>query len=273
MTNEELNTMLYEQIFAEQEKYKEWLLTQTPEEVLKHAYEYTIREDIVLALEYYELSYEQAAALLSSTYPLDEIFHDFEKIESDHMETVRNCIEGRADKLIEASHEALRKLPVYVHSASYAKEHGETSQYKNSHYANIDCKDAIEDAISKHYSNNRLDGFCVHEVVDCFGVERVAFVLANTVQDKDWDGRISKGNKEWAEKILIPDDPTAWGGKRNHEYVCFRTHPGLIDLFVSRFRKEQLIATEERPSVRRVLKETKTEPQLKNDAKEKETER
>ena len=25
MTNEELNTMLYEQIFAEQEKYKEWL--------------------------------------------------------------------------------------------------------------------------------------------------------------------------------------------------------------------------------------------------------
>lgn len=31
MTNEELNTMLYEQIFEEQEKYKEWLLTQTPE--------------------------------------------------------------------------------------------------------------------------------------------------------------------------------------------------------------------------------------------------
>ena len=273
MTNEELNTMLYEQIFEEQEKYKEWLLTQTPEEVLKHAYEYNIREDIVLALEYYDLSSVQAAALLTSPSPLSEIFEDFEKIESDHMETVRNCIEDRADKLIEASHEALRKLPVYVHSASYAKEHGEESEHKNSHYANIDCRDAIEDAISKHYSNNRLDGSCVHEVVDRFGLERVAFVLANTVQDKNWDGRISKGNKEWAEKILIPDDPTAWGGKRNHEYVCSHTHPGLIDLFVSRFRKEQLIATENRPSVRRVLKETKTEPQLKNDVKVMETER
>ena len=189
------------------------------------------------------------------------------------METVRNCIEDRVDKQIEASHEALRKLPVYVHSASYARQHGETSQYKNSHYANIDCKNAIEDAISKHYSNNRLDGSCVHEVVDRFGVERVAFVLANTVQDKNWDGRILKGNKEWAEKILIPDDPTAWGGKRNHEYVCSHTHPGLIDLFVSRFRKEQLIATENRLSVRCLLKETKTELQLKNDAKVMETER
>lgn len=127
MTNEELNTMLYEQIFAEQEKYKEWLLTQTPEEVLKHAYEYIIREDIVLALEYYDLSSVQAAALLTSKSPLSEIFEDFEKIESDHMETVRNCIEDRTDKLIEASQEALRKLPVYLHSASYAKEHGETS--------------------------------------------------------------------------------------------------------------------------------------------------
>lgn len=72
-------------------------------------------------MEYYDLSSVQAAALLTSESPLTEIFEDFEKIESDHMETVRNCIEDRVDKQIEASHEALRKLPVYVHSASYAR--------------------------------------------------------------------------------------------------------------------------------------------------------
>ena len=54
MTNEELNTALYKKVFAEQEKYREWLLSQPPNEILNHCYEYTVREDIVLALEEYE---------------------------------------------------------------------------------------------------------------------------------------------------------------------------------------------------------------------------
>ena len=52
MTNEELNTALYEKMFAEQEKYRAWLLSQPPEEILNHTYEYTMREDILLSLEY-----------------------------------------------------------------------------------------------------------------------------------------------------------------------------------------------------------------------------
>ena len=34
MTNEELNTALYKKVFAEQEKYREWLLSQPPNEIL-----------------------------------------------------------------------------------------------------------------------------------------------------------------------------------------------------------------------------------------------
>ena len=41
MTNEELNTALYKKVFAEQEKYREWLLSQPPDEILNHCYEYT----------------------------------------------------------------------------------------------------------------------------------------------------------------------------------------------------------------------------------------
>jgi len=52
MTNEELNTALYEKMFAEQETYRAWLLSQPPEEILNHAYEYTVREDILMSLEY-----------------------------------------------------------------------------------------------------------------------------------------------------------------------------------------------------------------------------
>lgn len=46
MTNAELNTALYQKMFAEQETYREWLLSQPSEEILNHTYEYTVREDI-----------------------------------------------------------------------------------------------------------------------------------------------------------------------------------------------------------------------------------
>ena len=55
MTNEERNTALYQKMYAEQEKFRDWLKGQHPEEILNHAYEYTIREDIMLSLEYHDL--------------------------------------------------------------------------------------------------------------------------------------------------------------------------------------------------------------------------
>ena len=67
MTNEELNTALYKKMFAEQEKYREWLLSQPPNEILNHCYEYTVREDIVLALEEYDLSDIYARSVLALT--------------------------------------------------------------------------------------------------------------------------------------------------------------------------------------------------------------
>lgn len=69
MTNEELNTALYEKMFAEQEKYRAWLLSQPPEEILNHTYEYTMREDILLSLEYHDLPDAQARAMLKSPQP------------------------------------------------------------------------------------------------------------------------------------------------------------------------------------------------------------
>ena len=46
MTQEEMLTALYEKMAAEQDKYRDWLKSQPAAEVLNHAYEYTVREDI-----------------------------------------------------------------------------------------------------------------------------------------------------------------------------------------------------------------------------------
>ena len=97
MTNEELNTALYKKVFAEQEKYREWLLSQPPNEILNHCYEYTVREDIVLALEEYDLSDKQCKALLKSPSPLADVFKDFEKRETDHMDNIRYGFGSRVE--------------------------------------------------------------------------------------------------------------------------------------------------------------------------------
>lgn len=50
MTNEDLNIALYEKLYAEQKKHREWVLSLPPEEILNHAYECLVREDIVLTI-------------------------------------------------------------------------------------------------------------------------------------------------------------------------------------------------------------------------------
>ena len=74
MTNEERNTALYQKMFAEQEVYRKWLLEQPPEEILKHTYEYTVREDVLMSLEVHDLTDAQAEALLKSPAPLGFVF-------------------------------------------------------------------------------------------------------------------------------------------------------------------------------------------------------
>lgn len=273
MDNEELNTAVYKKLFADQQKYRDWLMSQSPEEILNHAYEYNVREDIVLAMEYHDLTDEQAKALLDSPAPLDEIFHAFEQIEGDHMDIVWGCIETRANDIIEEQAEALRTLPVYSETAAHAKEHGERELYNKSMQANIMCRTAIEDAIHDHYHDNRLDPAGALDVLKRFGPERACYVLAATVQDKDWDGRISNSNKQWAKGIAIPQDRTAWNSASYRRFVVGNAHPGLIDLFVNQVRREIDLMKERKPSVLKKLKDVQAIEQPKTAQKQKEAER
>ncbi len=110
MNTNDLNTALYEKMAAEQDKFRDWLKSQPPEEVLNHAYEYTIREDIVMAMEELELTDTQAQALLESPSPLADVYRYFEKLETGYMDVIRDSIENRADDVCRAKEE-LRTTP------------------------------------------------------------------------------------------------------------------------------------------------------------------
>ena len=232
MNTNDLNMALYEKMAAEQDKYRDWLKSQSPAEVLNHAYEYTVREDIVMAMEELELTDAQAQALLDSPTPLADVYRYFEKVETDHMDVIRDSIENRADDVCKAQAE-LRETAVYPHSASYAKEHGELEQYRASNNANLRCKEAIEAAVREHFDGMYLSHDAAKGVIQTYGLDRVMLVLANTVQLQDWDGRYSRRNKEWAKTIPNFNSDTV-----RHGYAV-NSHPAVLDGFIDLVREEQ----------------------------------
>ena len=135
---------------------------------------------------------------------------------------------------------AMDTTPLYTHTATFARFNDELSQYRESLHANIACKEAIEKAINENYYDWRLNTQFAEKLVAAqFPVERIRYVLAATVQQKSWDGRISDANKAWAATIPVADE------ENRLQYVVDQCHPGLTNLFVSRFREE----TEKKPSI------------------------
>lgn len=120
---------------------------------------------------------------------------------------------------------------LYPCSIAEAKRRDELALWRDSHRANIRCKDAIEDAIRKGFDGSILDHTCIKPVLEAFGYRRTAFVLANTIQDHSWDGRYSQENRAWAKKTAIYLD----AGHRSE--IAVTIHPAVLDGFVDLYRE------------------------------------
>ena len=232
--NEALQQSLYDKLSREQDKYRDWLKGQPPEEILHHSYEYTVREDILMSMEELTLSEAETRALLLSPSPMAILYDKFSDLETGYMDTIRDSIEDTAKD--EAK--KLRELPVYPYSAGHALERGELNEYRASLRANVSCKEAIEAAIREHYRDNRLDAGAVGQVAEQFGQERMLYVLAATVCHFDYDGRISQDNKRWANTIPAYQNGDGMDSDRTAQFVV-SSHPGLTDLFLTQARQEQ----------------------------------
>lgn len=184
----------------EQNKYRAWLLTQPPEEILNHAYEYSSREDILIALENVSLRPAQLRALLESQAPLADIYKDYRDHDTNALDIMAMCIEDRADiNLMESTKK--NWPPVYYQTARYAREHEELPQYRASMKLNEECRDEIDDAISYNYNGLCLDDGAVQQVLAGYGAERTRYIVAAAIQVRDGDARISPQNRRWADLV------------------------------------------------------------------------
>ena len=93
------------------------------------------------------------------------------------------------------------------------------------------CGSDIEKGISTHFDGMHLNTDFIANLYALYGEERMNYVLANTVQMSDGDGRYSPGNKAWAKEININN---AESDKRAF-YV--NSHPAVLDGFITAYRK------------------------------------
>lgn len=136
--------------------------------------------------------------------------------------------------------------PLYTHTITYAMEHGRADDYLESRKLNLDCKNAIEDAIQENFDGMHLAHDAAKGVLEEYGAERVVFILANTVQHLEHDGRFSIGNKAWAKGYEIPENINL-GMDMNADYVV-SSHPAVLDGFIGFARdaiREQELGMEE----------------------------
>lgn len=119
--------------------------------------------------------------------------------------------------------------PLYMWSLDYAVRSNERDLWRESYRENCDCARAIEQAINENYRDNCLND-CIQPIIERYGFDRVNWVLANTIQEKQDDGRFSQENKAWAKNFYLPQDDVRW-------HFCVEAHPGLTNIFTNQARR------------------------------------
>ena len=135
----------------------------------------------------------------------------------------------------------------YGHTLSYAMEHGEVDRYSDSRKVDRECKGAIEETIRQNFDGMHLNHGIAKPLAEQYGLERMAFVLANTIYQESWDGRFSRDNKAWASEFPISED-IVHGIDMNRELIV-SSHPAVLDGFIDMFRREVLEKEKEMSAV------------------------
>ena len=122
---------------------------------------------------------------------------------------------------------------VYPYSSVEAKRLGELDEWRTSHRLNKECAAAIDKDVRERFDGLNLPGDVAENACREFDIDRVKWVLANTVQHADWDGRFRPHNKEWAAKTYIPRNAQ---NDNTTEFVL-NSHPEIVNGLVDQYRR------------------------------------
>ncbi|MBO4898624.1 MAG: DUF3848 domain-containing protein [Clostridia bacterium] len=101
MSTENLRGLLYEKAIKEQSDFIEYLKTLPPEQIISHAYEKALRDDILMTFECDYLTDEQIMELVKLDKPLAACYKEWLNADCSYMDMLRETIERYANTLAE----------------------------------------------------------------------------------------------------------------------------------------------------------------------------
>ena len=123
-----------------------------------------------------------------------------------------------------------KTIPVYPYGGAAAAAKGEIELHDTSRWADRECRDAIA-AYYWHRRGANLPADAVRDILERFGAERVAFVLANEILLRFPDNGISRSNQDWAR--VIPAFCPLY--ERWHPGMGMQSHE--LDAFITKARQ------------------------------------
>ncbi len=124
------------------------------------------------------------------------------------------------------------------------------------------CQQELDEAVTAGWDGMHVAHDAVRQVLERFGPERVSYVLANTVQQREGDERFSGANRSWAKTVPMYIPP------ERRSYCTASSHSTKLDDFITVAREEMLQMAKERgqsakakrPSVRKKLQDAPEAP-------------
>ena len=90
---------------------------------------------------------------------------------------------------------------------------------------NRNCRLDVEKGIGENFDGLHLNTDFIKDLFALYGEERMNYVLANTVQELDYDGRFSPDNKAWAKTFTVNNS------KDDRRLFTVQSHPAVVDGF------------------------------------------
>ena len=100
-----LRNLLLDKARKEQDSYIEQMKAKPPDKIIQKAYEITMRDDILVSLEYANLSDKQLSALLKTDYPVSACFNEWQDRDCSYMEDLSDTVSQYAEKLVKEAEE------------------------------------------------------------------------------------------------------------------------------------------------------------------------
>ena len=230
MTDErktELTTRLYETASHEFDVFLRSMKAQTTEYIIDHAYELSVKQDMVMLLEEHNFPPQELEILAALEHPLDVIYSDWLQRDDSRMEDLGNTFEHHAVQKLQAQAEQLHADPTtprYPCEYRESAERGEVCLFRASRDRDMACLKAFDKGISDANANQAMRPFIQKWTAE-YGHDRCKFILGYSVQRADWDKRYSEKARQDAARydyrITKDRDP--------HLELSTNAHPCLVN--------------------------------------------